>query len=118
MAPETFEFGGKNTDIFTPATDCWAVACIIYRLLTGEALFRSPRDIITFTKVGTHLRDILLKRGIGSIGISFISELLQRDPRNRMTAKTALQHPWAQVSSETPSERLKQKLNDTRFDSR
>jgi len=113
MAPETFEFDGKNTEIFTPAADFWSVGCIIYRLLAGVAPFRSPRDIITFTEMSTNLRDVLLQRGIESIGISFISQLLQRDPHDRLTATTALQHPWPQVSSDRLSGGLKDRLYDT-----
>lgn len=113
MAPETFEFDGNNTEVFTPATDCWSVGCIIYRLLAGAAPFRSPRDIIIFTEMGISLKDVLLQRGIESIGISFISQLLQRDPHDRLTATTALQHPWLQVSSDRLSGGLKDKLYDT-----
>lgn len=114
MAPETFEFEGKNTEIFTPATDCWSVACIIYRLLTGEATFHSPRDIITFSKFSPNLGDKLYNRGIGILGTSFISQLLQRDPRKRLTAEGALHHSWTRVSSEKPSEGLKRRLYGTR----
>lgn len=114
VAPETFDFDGTNTEVFTPQTDCWSVGCIIYRLLTGETPFRSPRDIYTFTEMGTNLRGILSRRGISNIGISFISQLLQRDPRNRLTAGAALQDSWARASSEKLSERLKLKLYGTR----
>lgn len=116
VAPETFDFDGTNTEVFTPQADCWSAACIIYRLLTGDAPFRSPRDIYTFTEMGTYLRDPLSRRGISSVGISFISQLLQRDPRNRLTAEAALQDSWARVSSEKISERLKLKFYDTPMD--
>jgi len=113
MAPEAFEFDGKNPEVFTPKTDCWSVGCIIYRLLTGENPFRSPRDTITFTKFGINLGDKPYPTGIGDLGISFISQLLQRDPGYRSTAKDALQHSWTRVSSEKPSEGLKQRLYGT-----
>ena len=118
MAPETFEFDGKNTEIFTKATDCWSVGCIIYRLLTGVAPFRSPRDIITFTEMDTNLKGVLLQRGIDDVGISFLSGLLERDPQKRLKAIDALKHHWPQVSSDRLSRELKHRLSDTHQDPR
>lgn len=117
-APETFEFDGGNTEIFTKAADCWSVGCIIYRLLTGVAPFRTTRDIIKFTEMSTEMRSLLVEKGINDDGISFFSGLLQKCPPKRLKASDALNHHWSQVSSDMLSGRLKDSLSDTSQDCR
>ena len=75
-------------------SDIWAIGVIAYVLLTGRPPFwgRNNREILLkiTTKGVMWPKNTKLSRGCKH----FILCLLQKDPRKRLSAEEALEHPW------------------------
>ncbi|KAG5464614.1 hypothetical protein GH5_00063 [Leishmania sp. Ghana 2012 LV757] len=118
-APEIL-LGEKH---YTPAVDMWSVGCIFAELARRKVLFRGDSEIgqlfEIFQLLGTPVdaegswpgvsrlpdyRDVFPKwtaKRLGQVlpelhpdAIDLISKMLKYDPRERISAKEALQHPW------------------------
>lgn len=77
--------------------DLWGLGVLAYMMLSGQAPFSGDTDkeILKLVKIGNY--DFLPKRAwrkISDDAQDFISKLLVQDPKDRMTASEALQHPW------------------------
>jgi 3-phosphoinositide dependent protein kinase-1 len=57
-----------------PASDLWALGCIIYRMHTGRVPFEGPSEIATFDKILT--RDIKWPENMDSDTRDVIDKLL------------------------------------------
>ncbi len=80
------------------ACDLWSVGVVLYTMLCGYPPFlgQTNADVYESIRRGFYR---FPEREWGSISYGakdFINRLLQRDPRNRMTAEKALKHPWIQ----------------------
>jgi calcium/calmodulin-dependent protein kinase I len=76
--------------------DCWSIGIITYTLLCGYSPFRSDdkTELIRETtqgKVRFHQR---FWKHVSMTARDFIERLLVVDPKQRMSASEALQHPW------------------------
>uniref|UniRef100_A0A8C4U8Z6 Protein kinase domain-containing protein n=1 Tax=Falco tinnunculus TaxID=100819 RepID=A0A8C4U8Z6_FALTI len=93
MAPEvvTFEPVGFSTDM-------WSVGVICYILLSGESPFQGDNDMETLSNVTAAQWDFEEETfsEISQQAKDFISQLLQKDPRCRLSSVQALLHPWLQ----------------------
>lgn len=118
-APEIL-LGEKH---YTPAVDMWSVGCIFAELTRRKVLFRGDSEIgqlfEIFQVLGTptdtegswpgvsrlpDYRDVFPKwtaKRLGQVlpelhpdAIDLLSKMLKYDPRERISAKEALQHPW------------------------
>lgn len=118
-APELL-LGEKN---YTPAVDIWSVGCIFAELIKGKVLFRGDSEIgqlfEIFQTLGTPMdaegswpdvsklpdyRDVFPKwppkkltqviPQLDNEAADLLSRMLKYDPRARISAKEALQHPW------------------------
>eukprot|EP01121_Diplochlamys_sp_Union-15-3_P007896 TRINITY_DN2049_c0_g1_i4.p1 TRINITY_DN2049_c0_g1~~TRINITY_DN2049_c0_g1_i4.p1 ORF type:complete len:576 (-),score=59.83 TRINITY_DN2049_c0_g1_i4:33-1535(-) len=104
MAPEVLELEYNRNGIgFGRAADCWSVGVIMYLLLSGGHPFQNPdqnlmRQNVLYAKwafVGN------IWHSISSHARNLIWCFLQKNPRERITVKQALQHPWIKSASTT-----------------
>lgn len=103
MSPEVF----ANTEPFDGyAIDLWSVGVILYIMLTGfppydQASLADPRfDVI----VNGRLTDQLFEWGVhlsDDVG-SLLQNMLQLDPRNRLTLDQVMRHPWVTFGEVQP----------------
>uniref|UniRef100_A0A3P9D773 Myosin, light chain kinase 5 n=1 Tax=Maylandia zebra TaxID=106582 RepID=A0A3P9D773_9CICH len=77
-------------------TDMWSIGVICYILLSGESPFQGNSDAETLALV-TAAQWEFDEESFDEIteeAKNFISSLLSKDPRRRMTCEQALAHPW------------------------
>ncbi|KAM3863806.1 myosin light chain kinase, smooth muscle-like [Diretmus argenteus] len=101
VAPEVI-----NYEPVLLASDMWSVGVICYILLSGESPFQGNSDAETLALVTAAKWEFDDEsfEDITEQAKSFISSLLNKDPRQRMTCAQALAHPWmGAFDSEDPS---------------
>uniref|UniRef100_G1MPY3 Protein kinase domain-containing protein n=1 Tax=Meleagris gallopavo TaxID=9103 RepID=G1MPY3_MELGA len=93
MAPEVVSFEPVGL-----ATDMWSVGVICYILLSGESPFQGENDMETLSNITAARWEFEeeIFSDISQQAKDFISQLLQKDPRCRLSSPGALQHPWLQ----------------------
>ncbi|KAJ7992362.1 hypothetical protein DPEC_G00277730 [Dallia pectoralis] len=105
----TPEFVAPEVIAFEPvgfATDMWSIGVICYLLLSGESPFQGNNEEETLTLV-TRAQWEFDEESFEEItdqAKDFISSLLNKEPRRRMSCEEALLHPWiAEPISADPS---------------
>lgn len=90
IAPEVLK---KRYD---KSCDLWSIGVIAYILLSGYPPFNGGDNSGTYAAVqrGRYRFPHAEWAGTSRESRDFIRRLLQKDPRKRMTAKQALNHPW------------------------
>ncbi|KAJ5675687.1 kinase-like protein [Penicillium macrosclerotiorum] len=95
MAPEVT--GDLDTDEptskYTNAVDMWSLGCVVYKIATQVVPFPAGRDLWRFCAGGPFPGQPLLDR-ITAEGTDFVKRLLVLDPRDRLSAESALQASW------------------------
>eukprot|EP01057_Protomagalhaensia_wolfi_P005603 Protomagalhaensia_wolfi_Nauph_80__5602@NODE_635_length_2175_cov_19_288390_g474_i0_p1_GENE_NODE_635_length_2175_cov_19_288390_g474_i0NODE_635_length_2175_cov_19_288390_g474_i0_p1_ORF_typecomplete_len434_score69_11Pkinase/PF00069_25/2_6e65Pkinase_Tyr/PF07714_17/5_4e36EFhand_7/PF13499_6/5_5e12EFhand_7/PF13499_6/1e16EFhand_8/PF13833_6/4_2e06EFhand_8/PF13833_6/1_1e05EFhand_8/PF13833_6/8_7e09EFhand_1/PF00036_32/2_9e03EFhand_1/PF00036_32/6_2e05EFhand_1/PF00036_32/9_4e09EFhand_1/PF00036_32/0_037EFhand_1 len=113
VAPEVL-YGNYNK-----LCDLWSAGVILYILLSGYPPFhgKDNREILEKVKTGNYNFDTRAWRRVSDYAKDLVRRLLTYDPRRRLTAQEALQHPWIQfynapaVSGDSPlSNRLGNEL--------
>ncbi|CAG2237917.1 CAMK4 [Mytilus edulis] len=96
VAPEVL--AGKK---YTPAVDVWSCGVITYILLCGYEPFyeESEREVYKRILKGDYHFDSPFWDSISWNAKDLISKMLQLDPKKRITADQALQHPWVKGSA-------------------
>ena len=126
LAPELYQHVP-----YDGAVDMWALGVIAYVLLTGCMPFANDAEVSVQTSTPLSTSDLHevfawdLPMWASALSINakdFLRKLLAIDPRNRMTAKQALAHPWIQPDGaptdrylQSPlllAERLEQKMSE------
>ncbi|GIY11241.1 hypothetical protein CDAR_246092 [Caerostris darwini] len=109
VAPEVI-----NYEPVCPASDMWSVGVICYVLLSGLSPFMGDNDTETFANItrGEMDFDDEAFDEISDDAKDFISSLLVKNVRNRMSSEQCLKHPWlatAGLSQKRPlsTEKLK-----------
>ncbi|XP_006026447.1 myosin light chain kinase, smooth muscle-like isoform X1 [Alligator sinensis] len=112
MAPEVVSFEPVG---FT--TDMWSIGVICYILLSGDSPFQGSSDVETLNNITAAQWEFDEETfsEISEQAKEFISQLLQKDSRCRLSSDKALAHPWlkqlAPSATKTLSkERMKQFL--------
>ncbi|XP_051904194.1 myosin light chain kinase, smooth muscle [Hippocampus zosterae] len=115
VAPEVI-----NYEPVCLATDMWSIGVICYILLSGESPFQGSSDADTLALVtAAHWEfDEESFEDITDQAKLFISSLLEKDPRQRMSSEDALAHAWmaafdsgTQASTKSlPKEKMKRFL--------
>ncbi|XP_061761323.1 myosin light chain kinase, smooth muscle isoform X1 [Nerophis ophidion] len=91
VAPEVI-----NYEPVCLATDMWSIGVICYILLSGESPFQGSSDADTLALVTAAQWEFEEEsfEEITEQAKHFISSLLEKDPRRRMSCDEALAHPW------------------------
>lgn len=94
VAPEVI-----NYEPVSPATDMWSIGVICYILLSGESPFQGNSDAETLALVTAAQWEFDEEsfEEITDEAHNFISSLLNKAPRRRMTCAEALAHPWMEA---------------------
>lgn len=95
-APEVVSF-----EAITPATDVWAVGVITYVVLSGLSPFLGEDDgetMSNISKMAWEFDDPVFDE-MTSEGKDFISKILVKNSRKRMTVEECRKHPWLRVKS-------------------
>ncbi|KAJ6594533.1 kinase-like domain-containing protein [Mycena capillaripes] len=94
LAPEVVT--QQNSSGYDSLVDSWSVGVILFSMLTNTTPFIESSVADLRTRIAS--RDIdwaqLETLGLTEEAVDFIRLLLEYDPRNRMTLRDALQHPW------------------------
>ncbi|GFO31565.1 serine/threonine-protein kinase 17a [Plakobranchus ocellatus] len=91
VAPEVLDYEPLNIQ-----TDMWSLGVLTYVMLTACSPFAGDNQQETFcniTQVKMEYPDELFEN-INPLAKDFISKLLVKKPRDRMTARQCLDHPW------------------------
>ncbi|XP_068023264.1 myosin light chain kinase, smooth muscle-like isoform X2 [Melanerpes formicivorus] len=112
MAPEVVAFEPVD---FT--TDMWSVGVICYILLSGESPFQGDNDMETLSNITAAQWDFEEETfsEISEEAKDFISQLLQKAPRRRLSSAGALLHPWLQHPQGPSSTKLLSKERMKQF---
>lgn len=91
VAPEVINF-----EAVTLTTDMWSVGVICYILLSGESPFQGESDTETLALVTAAQWEFDEEsfEEITDMAKDFISSLLNKDPRRRLSCEEALAHDW------------------------
>lgn len=99
LAPEIV---GKEG--YGPAVDLWASGVVLYIMLCGRFPFWGKTDIEYMKSLAQG--PCMVGEGwdeVSDLGKAFLKELLQLDPKRRLNAEKALNHPWIRGSSGNPA---------------
>ena len=97
FAPETLKcVVDDSAQGYGKAVDLWACGVILYTLLVGQGPFWHRHDRIMYRKImeGTYSFSNPEWEDIGEAPKDLIRKLLTVEPKDRLTAKEALAHPW------------------------
>mmetsp|Transcript_7868 Transcript_7868/g.26317 ORF Transcript_7868/g.26317 Transcript_7868/m.26317 type:complete len:789 (+) Transcript_7868:287-2653(+) len=121
VAPEVIESTGYDT-----SADMWSVGVLVYTWMSGVFPFSVPDRDKDNQPISRHRHREILYKKISECNYSeqyldrvspeakdFIRQLLRRDPKQRMTAERALQHPWIAYNT-APSRPLNHNLQALR----
>jgi len=91
VAPEILHY-----EPITLAADMWSLGVTTYALLTGFSPFGGDTDQETFCNISNADIDFPdeLFEDVSEEAVDFIRKLLVKDPKERLTAKECLKHPW------------------------
>ncbi|XP_025200607.1 ribosomal protein S6 kinase alpha-5-like [Melanaphis sacchari] len=91
VAPEILHY-----EPITLAADMWSLGVTTYALLTGFSPFGGDTDQETFCNISNADIDFPdeLFEDVSNEAVDFIQKLLVKDPKERLTAKECLKHPW------------------------
>ena len=84
---------------YSSAVDIWSFAAVIFHLLCGKSPYKGSSEnrgtLMLRTIMEVPLNTSPLRQiGISQLGIMFLEQMLQVDPRERPTAAACLHHPW------------------------
>lgn len=105
MAPEVIR------QKYGPAADLWSCGAVLYVLLSGRAPFHQHGDTgfrQVFVRILNHEPNYTMPPwdGISDQAKDLCQKLLTKDPRKRITAAQALEHPWIADESVAPTAAL------------
>nr|KAI8760270.1 myosin light chain kinase family member 4-like [Biomphalaria glabrata] len=112
VAPEVVNF-----DRIYPSTDMWSVGVICYVLLSGLSPFMGESESETLSNVTMAKWDFTAEEfeSISSEAKDFISKLLVKEPRKRMSASDCLEHQWLRRSVKREGKLLERSLSKKRL---
>lgn len=101
VAPEVIK-----AETYTPAVDIWSLGVLAYNMLSGQLPFdgNNIKEVLRRVRSGRYSFPDSEWADISSDAKLFISGLLEVDPKRRLTAQQALDHPW--LTSANISERI------------
>ena len=97
IAPEVL--GGT----YTEKCDLWSIGVMLYVMLSGKPPFngRNDREILQKVQKGAYqLEDAQWLERSEEVR-HLIRQLMEKDPKKRLSATQALKHPWLQMKLQT-----------------
>jgi serine/threonine protein kinase len=91
----------EETSEYSNAVDIWSLGCVVYKLLARQVPFPNHQSLKKFCEGKMIFPEKALSTNLSAIGIEFIKNLLLPKASERLTAETALETPWLEVSHET-----------------
>ena len=93
----------RERNTYSALVDMWSLGCLVYVILTGHLPFSgaTEEELYTQIKHGSYHEKPLREFKVSDNARSFIDALLQVDPRMRLTAGEALNHPWIKMGLES-----------------
>jgi len=93
VAPEVL-----RKEPYSFSCDLWSFGCIIYALLSGSLPFdhESQKETIRMTLENNLEFDLVCWKKISDDCKDLIQNLLEKDPKKRITLENALKHRWFQ----------------------
>ncbi|XP_070620359.1 ribosomal protein S6 kinase alpha-1 isoform X2 [Erythrolamprus reginae] len=106
VAPEVLKCQG-----YDKACDIWSLGVLLYTMLAGHTPFANgPSDTPEEILVRIGSGKFSLEEGnwttISDSAKSLVSKMIHVDPRQRLTAKEVLQHPWITKKDKLPKTKL------------
>ncbi|KAI0478440.1 kinase-like domain-containing protein [Xylariaceae sp. FL0804] len=95
IPPEMFGFRGNPKSANPYMGDMWCLGETIFRALSGQATFDSVNDLWRYHSKDMEFPTSVLKtRNVSDDAIDFIRSIMLPEPKERLTADQAHQHPW------------------------
>ena len=87
---------------YSEACDVWSIGVITYMLLTGTPPFRGENDhaVLAAVKAAKFVLTGPRWDHISDAAKDFVSSLLRKNPKHRLTADQALKHPWLRATED------------------
>ncbi|MCJ1342935.1 hypothetical protein MMC31_001124 [Peltigera leucophlebia] len=107
MAPEILlDYDEEENSSYTLAVDIWSHGCVIFRLLTRQLPFPQNKALRLYWFSKTSFpANILIENHVSEDGVSLVCVMMKPNPANRVTAATALHHPWISTQESRPMPR-------------
>lgn len=96
IAPEVLQY-----EPISLATDMWSLGILAYVLLTGHTPFGADSKQATYCNITLGELDFPqeLFEDVSAEAVNFITQLVVKDPRKRISIDEALRHPWMTTTS-------------------
>ncbi|OCF71335.1 CAMK protein kinase [Kwoniella mangroviensis CBS 8886] len=108
LAPEVV-MQTKQQPGYENVVDSWSIGIIVYSMMTKALPFDEDGDAPMEKRIKDRYTqpadtELLVRLGISDLAIDFVSGLLAKDPRQRLTMRQALDHEWLSGPSSQISE--------------
>jgi len=90
----------RGTPFDGQKSDCWSLGIVLYTMIFGSFPFNGQNPKELFQQILK--QEPVLSQNVSSQLVSLLSELLQKDPKKRISLKAVLKHPW--LASDTQNE--------------
>jgi len=115
MAPEVVRNRETRTGTFCKKSDMWSLGVCIFIMLNGQAPFKGSSKNELFNNILFQNNIEFTTRGISDEAKDFVMQLLQREPKLRLTVDEALQHQWIVKCGKSENEIMASTVEALRF---